>query len=333
MGKILAWIMDFLLNRCFRVKVNGALSEPIHLISEVPQGSVIGLELFKLYNNDLPRAFNVSCLLYADDLKLLAHYSSPEGPSVLQSALDTLYGWSLSWQLPINLQKCSLPPLTTRDSPPTYQIGGSVIRPVTSERDLGIKVASDLKSQLDTTKKVAAASRLLGAIRRSFSRMTPLIFKTLFCSHVRPILEFGQQANFPLTKRESELLERVQRRGSKSVLGFNHLSYADRLQQLHLFSLAYRRRRGDLIYARRILNGEHGADLQEFFTFNNDGPTRGHAWKLFKPRRHRLRPTLTLSTRVVNDWNRLPSSVAEAPTESGFKHGIDRFFLQQSDME
>ena len=65
----------------------------------MPQGSVLGPELFKVYINDLPAVLGANCLLYADDLKLWAPVSSLEEVNMLQSLLDTLHDWSQKWQL------------------------------------------------------------------------------------------------------------------------------------------------------------------------------------------------------------------------------------------
>lgn len=56
---------------------------------------------------------------------------------------------------------------------------------------------------------------------------------------------------------------------------------------------------------------------------NCDGPTNGHGWKLFKPRRCHLPLAMTLSTRVVNDWNKLLADVVDATSEACFKKLID----------
>ena len=72
---------------------------------------------------------------------------------------------------------------------------------------------------------------------------------------MRPILEYGQPATFPGTKEEVEVLELVQRRGSKMVDGFRHLEYYTRLSKLNLFPLEYRRLRADLLYTWRIIRG------------------------------------------------------------------------------
>ena len=250
----------------------------------------------------------------------------------LQTSLDVLFQWSLDWELPINFLKCSV--LTIAASEPfiPYQIGHHPLSVVTQMCDLGTIISSDFKSAPDTSKKAASASRLLAMIKRSFSKMSADVFKTLFTSHVRPVLEYGQPATYPVTKGESDSLERVQRRGTKWVTGLRSVPYDLRLKQLNLFPLSYRRRRADLIYTRRVLRGEF-SDLKIFLKFNRDGPTRGHSWKLFKPRRSRLRPTNTLSTRVINDWNRLPAEVVDAPTEASFKYLLDKHLLRNTDLD
>lgn len=153
----------------------------------------------------------------------------------------------------------------------TYHIGGSCLRMLPR----GVLVASNLKTTQDTL-RVATAERIWGAIRRSFSRMTTEIFKLLFTFHLGPKREYGLLTTFTISKLGCTLIKRVQRRGTNFVFRLRDISYSFRPEEMSLFSLEYRRRRGDLVYTRRILRGERGNELRQFFQLKIGGPTRGH---------------------------------------------------------
>ena len=53
-GNITNWIIDLLAHRKQRVRINNIFSNSQKVISEIPQGSVIGPLLFVIFINDLP---------------------------------------------------------------------------------------------------------------------------------------------------------------------------------------------------------------------------------------------------------------------------------------
>ena len=69
-GNVQNWILSFLSGRTQTVVVNHNDSTPAHVISGIPQGSVLGPLLFVIYINDLPDEITSHIYLFADDTKL-----------------------------------------------------------------------------------------------------------------------------------------------------------------------------------------------------------------------------------------------------------------------
>ena len=65
-------LSDFLRNRKQRVTLNGQSSSWTNVNAGVPQGSILGPLLFKIYINDLSDGLSSNAKLFADDTSLFS---------------------------------------------------------------------------------------------------------------------------------------------------------------------------------------------------------------------------------------------------------------------
>ena len=61
------------------------------------------------------------------------------------------------------------------------------------------------------------------------------------------------------------MMEAVQRRATRMVPNLKNLNYHERLKKLNLYSLAYRRRRGDLIQVFKLMHSIDNVDYSYLF--------------------------------------------------------------------
>ena len=124
-------------------------------------------------------------------------------------------------------------------------------------------------------------------------------------------------------------LERVQRLATRMIPGLRDKSYIERCAATGLFTLDYRRVRGDLILLFRILCMRLHPELEHLFKLSSSSSTRGHPFKLEVLRTDKLPHVYRFSRRVVSVWNSLPASVVTAPSVATFKIRLDNDLWHQ----
>ena len=271
---------------------------------------------------------NSTVLKFADDLKVFRIIEGKHDQEVLQADLDKLVEWSETWQMKFNLSKCNVMHMGRAKYETAYEMGGQRLVQIENEKDLGVKVNTKLPASEQVTTARKKALRMLGAINRNVSYKSGEVITKLYCAYVRPHLEYCVQAWSPTYEKDCWLLERVQKRATKMVSGISTLEYEDRLRTLNLFSLKYRRLRGDLIETYKFVNGQDIGYLKGMFEFSRQIRGRDHQHKLIiKQSRTRLRQSF-FSRRVVGHWNKLPESVTSAASLASFKKRLDEYYME-----
>ena len=257
-GKILEWIKSFLTNRTQRVMVNGFLSEPAHVISGVPQGSVLGPLLFLILIEDIDKDIATSFISsFADDTRLSRATYGVGDASALQTDLEKVYQWAIDNNMMFNGKKFEalrygsdevLKAITSYTSP-----DGSIIPDKDHLRDLGVTMSADGSFQQHISQMCQSARNMCGWILRTFRSRNAELMLTLWKSLVLPILDYCSQLWSPIKTGLIQEIENIQKSFTRKIYCEKRGDYWERLDTLGLYSLQRRRERYRIIYVWKIL--------------------------------------------------------------------------------
>ena len=92
-------IQSLLRNRYQRATINYQTSDWLHILSDVPQGSILGPLLFLIYINYLPDSIESLAKLSADKLSLFSKvYDSNLSTRKLRNNLQKITVWAHKWK-------------------------------------------------------------------------------------------------------------------------------------------------------------------------------------------------------------------------------------------
>ena len=325
-GVTINWIRDFLVGREMQVCVGDGYSDTVEVSSGVPQGSVLGPLLFLIYANDFGSDISCSYKLFADDSKVYSVIRTHEDAAKLQSDLEKISDWSKKWLLSFNVEKCKIMHIGRNNPRFNYSMMNSsgdrvILTETTAEKDLGVWIPENLKSELQCAKSAEKGMRALRLIKRTFSNLDEAGFNILYRTYIRPHLEYAVQAWSPHLRKDIITLENIQKRATRLVWKIKHLPYEDRLKRLGLMPLETRRIRGDLIETFKIL--KEYDQVSNVFVRSHTTHLRGNSMKLYKGQCRTVARSKFFSQRVIDLWNKLPDRVVTSKSIDMFKQRLD----------
>ena len=307
-----------------QVKVSGATSIAVPVMSGVPQGSVLGPILFLIYVNHVVSRLEAKYMIFADDVKLyLAHEGDTQASQrVLQEDINTLVAASSSWGLEMNPSKCVCIRFTQgRNSSigmSPYFITGNNIKFVLFHSDLGITIDSSQKFHSHIEKLAGMCNGITTNILVCTVCREPEFMMNIYLTHIRPKIDYCSSLWNQGFLGDTRRLERIQRRWTRAVRGLEEVPYSQRLQLLNLFSIQGRLLRSDLIMVWRIFNNKCAVKPEHLFTMSNS-TARGHNFKIFMPRFSTDLRKRSFAVRVIHDWNSLSASTVNSVSLTTFK--------------
>ena len=339
-GKLWGWLKDWLSGRYQRVVVNGMMSEWALVESGVPQGTVLGGPLFTVFVKDLDEWIRAFLRKFADDTKAASIVNNQEDATRFQKDIDALMAWADCWAMEFNQAKCKIMHLGKNNQKFKYEMGGVELVKTEEERDLGVLVHESMKPANQCQTAAKNANRVLGLIHKSFHYRTKNTLIPLYKSLVRPKLEHAAAAWSPWLEKDSEPLEKVQRRLILMLSNVRGESYEEKLLDAGLTTLKERRKRGDL-EAFKTLNGLNGVIKADWFEIDESNSTRpstrsntdvtesgGGERKTNVLLHERAKTEIrnqSFRFRTARAWNELPSWVTQAKSTNAFKNLYDRW--------
>ncbi len=335
-GEIFTWIQNWLTGRKQRVVINGKESDWIEVKSGVPQGSVLGPLLFLIFIDDIDENAILIAILrkFADDTKLGHPVKNDDDRKLLQSQLDALFDWSVSWGMPFNVDKCKIMHVGRTNKKFDYTINGQTLLKAESEKDVGVLFDKNLKPGLQCKEAARIANGVLKQICQAFHYRDKVTFLNLYKRYVRVHMEFATPAWNPWQIGDINCLEKVQQKAVSMISGLSANSYEGKLKELKLLSLQDRRVKADLVQTYKILNGLDKVDSATWFKYVD--PSRPTTRNInnqnslhIEHRRTELGNNF-YSTRAAKKWNELPNDIKMLPKLSSFKKRVAEYLANKN---
>ena len=295
---------SYLSDRQQIVIVQSQMSQPLPVLSGVPQGSVLGPLLFLIFINDMPSIFlDAIVWLFADDLKLL--FDSLD----FESDLVRLHSWNIANGMLANVLKTKC--LVFRGSV-SVLLGDEVVENVKHQKDLGLIISHDFKWNNHLSLKLSKAQNLYFFIRNTVPWSTPSAVKfNIYCSTILSVIMYGSPvwlANFSFLKR----LECFQKRCFKWIFG-SKFTYEEQLAKHHCLSISLLIEMRTLYLLLDMLDNKYLFDPSTYIQFQNVKTCRRKATNPLKVIGISHLQENSFFVRAVNSFNYL------------YRHGIIDF--------
>ena len=266
-GNLLTWFQNYLTMRNQMVFVNGVYSSKKFISAGVPQGSVLGPLLFLIYINDISDDLTGMARLFADDTSLcFSSASMAEIEFVLNNNLEKISNWANKWLITFNALKTEVMLISNvfHDYNFEFKLNNSSLEIVDVHKHLGVYISSDNKWNKHIEFFIVSASKQIAYLRKLKYILPKETLNKLYCTYIRPLLEYVSEVWDGCTITDSNRLEHVQSTAARIVTGLPTFSS---LCSLYLETgwktLAERRRNKKLTLLHKIINNKAPVYLQD----------------------------------------------------------------------
>ena len=319
-GSTHKWISSWLSERSQKEVLDGQASDPVPVLSGVPQGPVLGPVLFLIFINDLPENIRSSVSLFADDCVLYRNIKSAIDCQILQDDLNSIAQWETDWQMKFIFAKCRSMRVT-RHLPENqiqfeYPLDQQKLEQVQSAKYLGITITDNFDLGQDVSEVSCKITKTMGFLRHNLALAPRHTKEVTYKTLDHPQLDYATPIWHPYHEPQIAHVEKVQRTAARWTCRRwrNTSSVGDMLDELVWPSLGARREQSSLTIFYKIHSGTVSLDKDTFLTpAPNIRRTRAsHESQYTKYLAYSEALKISFFPSTIPVWNSLPSSVVSS---------------------
>ena len=337
-GNAHKWIQSYLTGRRQFVTVKGEQSKEQDKTCDVPQGSILGPNLYEDYTavpvGSILRKHNILFHIYADDTQVYLPFNLDEETDSLhrvELCLQEIKQWmAMNW-LKLNDSKTEFIIFGSKKNLHTIQsqavtIGGSQISVTDSVKSIGATLDSTLSLEKQISATCKSAWYHLHLISKIKKYLTHKQIVSVIHAYVTSRLDQNNSLLIGLPKKSLNRLQMVQNASARLIMGLKKADHiTPTLIKLHWLPVEKRVIFKVLLLVYKSLHGQGPEYLTELLVPYVPSRTlrSGTEDKLSVPRCHyehtRKR---AFSIRGPTEWNKLPHKVKSCPSVNNFKHTL-----------
>ncbi|XP_052763343.1 uncharacterized protein LOC128223945 [Mya arenaria] len=227
-------------------------------------------------------------------------------------------------------EKCSILRVHRKRSPTVhdYKLKGHTLETEDCTKYLGLNICTNLSWDTHISKIAKKGNSTLGFLRRNLRISSEETKARAYNALVRPQLEYCSTVWNPYTKTHIRRLEMVQRRAARYVTKRYHntSSVTSMLEDLGWETLESRRTKAQLTMMYKIVNNLVDIQADSYLTPSNRSTRTSNNRNFTQISTSTSYYKFSFFPRTITEWNKLPSSIVEAPDLVSFKQGLSTVF-------